>query len=565
MISYFVKFVITDRYRFKWLRCLSLALSCASILRGEYRLLVNGLISAIPAALLAGLAGALYTVAAEWSPPTVSNSTRINLLFSLSGLVMTTVWALHAEDILGTAAFFTSVKLRYLPMMTLNAFSTALAIVLGNSVLFPIDTIEPHHSTESQAEARLGDAVTALALSGVIGCATTLTLRRSYTTYLQVFAFFVALLCIGGYSAFSTLRQWRSRNGRRGYALLARTNGLESMDSENTMISRESSATRASSTHSHRANNPFMHSFIVGLTVASLWIIFPILNFQERLYVKKTLETPHFDLSYTPTLGAELVISTYKESLPNIAHLISTLRSMPSLQDAAVHIYAKGENAPVADIKRLTGATNVTKLPNVGREGETYLYHILNEWDRLAKHTVFLQANVHNPREFYPRVKGYYDPERTGMMSLGWSGNVCNCEDCGDRWSFEDSTHLFPSIHGRIYNSSTTCNTVLLSYKGQFIASAGRIRGIDKSIYDDLRNAFVDEDSWAHHESYLKGREDSMSTPFFGYTMERMWNLLMQCSSTDVSWKCPTLLSGDRLGGDIEDCQCFDDVVGADQ
>jgi hypothetical protein len=558
MISHFVKLVIIDRSRFNWFRYLTLALSCAGILRGEYRLLFHGLISSIPAALLAGLAGALYTVAANRSPSITLNSARINLLFCLSGLVITTVWMLHAEDIQGTAAFLDSVQLRYLPIMTLNAFSTALAITLGKSFLFPIDTIESHHFSESRVEGWLGDTVTPLALSGMVGCATTLTLRRSYTAYLQVFAFFLALLCIGEHSTFSTLRQRRWKDGQRGYALLARTDGLESMDSEDTMISRESS------THSHSTNNPFVRSFIVGLTVASLWFIFLILNFQERLHIKKTIETPHLDLAYKPIIGAELVISMYKESLPDIAQLISTLRAMPSLRDAAVHIYAKGADAPLADIKRLTGATNVTKLPNVGREGETYLYHILNEWDRLAKHTVFLQANVHNPREFYQRVKGYYDPERTGMMGLGWSGNVCNCEDCGDRWSFEDSTGLFPSIHGRIYNSSTTCNTVLLSYKGQFIASAGRIRGIDKSIYDDLRNAFVDENSWAHQESYLKGREDSMSTPLFGYTMERMWNLLMQCSSTDVSWKCPTLLSGDRLGGDIEDCQCFDDVAGAE-
>lgn len=145
------------------------------------------------------------------------------------------------------------------------------------------------------------------------------------------------------------------------------------------------------------------------------------------------------------------------------------------------------------------------------------------------------------------------------MMSLGWSGQTCDCLDCGDRWFFRDSTHLFPSIHARIYNSSTTCDTVLLSYKGQFVASAARIRGIDKSIYADLRDAFADEKSWAHDESYLKGREDSMSVPFFGYTMERMWGLVMQCSSGDVGWKCPTLLSGDRLGGSIGYCQCFDE------
>jgi hypothetical protein len=108
-----------------------------------------------------------------------------------------------------------------------------------------------------------------------------------------------------------------------------------------------------------------------------------------------------------------------------------------------------------------------------------------------------------------------------------------------------------------MYNS-TICENVLLSYKGQFIVSAARIRGVNKDIYHDLWQAFVDENNPAHQPSNLQGRPDSMSAPDFGYTMERLWNLLFQCSSVDVGWKCPTLLSEWRLGGDISDCQCFD-------
>jgi hypothetical protein len=162
MISYLVKLVIAERSRFRWLRCLILVLACVGILRGEYRLLVRGLMSSIPAALLAGLAGALYTLAADSSPSTVSNSARINLLFCVSGIVITTTWALNAEDTLGISAFLASIKGSYLPVMALNAFSTALAIMLGKSFLFPIHTIKPGQAPESHPEGRLGDAITAL-------------------------------------------------------------------------------------------------------------------------------------------------------------------------------------------------------------------------------------------------------------------------------------------------------------------------------------------------------------------------------------------------------------------
>lgn len=146
-----------------------------------------------------------------------------------------------------------------------------------------------------------------------------------------------------------TLRPRGWTDDRQGYTLSAQTDELESINSENTLISHDWSTTRGSSTSSR---NSFLRSFVVGLV---------------------------------------------EEPVSEVAHLISTLRAMPSLQDAAVHIYIKDEDASVSEIQRLTGATNVTKIPNVGREGETNIYHILNQWDNLAKHTFFLQANVHSP------------------------------------------------------------------------------------------------------------------------------------------------------------------------
>jgi hypothetical protein len=39
--------------------------------------------------------------------------------------------------------------------------------------------------------------------------------------------------------------------------------------------------------------------------------------------------------------------------------------------------------------------------------------------------------------------------------------------------------------HGEIY-SSNRCNSVLLSYKDSLVVSAARIRGIKKTIYEEL-------------------------------------------------------------------------------
>lgn len=41
----------------------------------------------------------------------------------------------------------------------------------------------------------------------------------------------------------------------------------------------------------------------------------------------------------------------------------------------------------------LVGYSNVIDLPNVGREGHTYYYHIYTNYDSLDEYTIFLQGN----------------------------------------------------------------------------------------------------------------------------------------------------------------------------
>ena len=49
-------------------------------------------------------------------------------------------------------------------------------------------------------------------------------------------------------------------------------------------------------------------------------------------------------------------------------------------------IYNKGPTTPVSRHPVIT-------LPNVGREGHTYLYHIIQNYDQLPDHTCFLQGH----------------------------------------------------------------------------------------------------------------------------------------------------------------------------
>jgi len=534
-------------------RLLALALSSCAILYGEYRLTVNGIIFSISAAICAGISKALHRIHSEkFSRPI---STLRDNTFYACALIVTTTWILFEER---TWSVILDLRIDLALMLALNTVSSAVVIVLGRSWMLPLYPYRREGPLDSKNIPVLGDIATYLSLAGLIGYSSVVMLRRSYTSPLQLIGYFAAILCLDNGRLFGLPRWYQSRS-RGNYSLIGNSRGAEIDDNfePNCNVNERSSSCQAWDIVHRLLNNTFsMYPIVRVFLILGLWTAFLIKNFANPSTTAPGMPTS-LDLAYTPHADTEIVISMYREPLDFVNYLIASLKAIPSLSSAIIHIYTKDEDANLDAIQRQTGADNVTHLANVGREGETYLHHIVYNWNSLAGHTLFVQGDVHNPREFFPRVRDYYDPEKTGMLSFGFSGNVCNCQSCGDRWGWSDS--MVYKIYEEIYPTGL-CSKVLLSYKGQFIVSARRIRGVSKTVYEQLLNALMMETSWAHQEEYLKGRKDSLNAPFFGFTLERLWNVLLQCSDLDVAWRCPTLLSGTRSGGDKGDCQCFDDV-----
>lgn len=104
------------------------------------------------------------------------------------------------------------------------------------------------------------------------------------------------------------------------------------------------------------------------------------------------------------------------------------------------------------------------------------------------------------------------------------------------------------------------CENFELTYKGQFVVSGRRIRGIDRGVYEGLHEALQDAGSWAHDGKYIDGQKDSLSAPVFGYTLERLWGILFQCSTLARSWQCPSEIGSmqvwEKRGAG---CQCVDE------
>lgn len=96
-------------------------------------------------------------------------------------------------------------------------------------------------------------------------------------------------------------------------------------------------------------------------------------------------------------------------------------------------------------------------------------------------------------------------------------------------------------------------------------------------LYDGLTDNRT-ETAWAHEKAKLPqmlkgekklgrwasdgvyGVKDSLENPLLGRTIERLWGVLLQCSTADIAWSCPGLERGWRLYGEIKDCGCVDDL-----
>ncbi|KAF1354019.1 hypothetical protein BDV97DRAFT_130013 [Delphinella strobiligena] len=525
-------------------RLCCLGLTCGIVLYDEYRLTVNGLLFAIPAMVLSGLSEHMFYSA--YKPVEMSRKfpdickTHIVLL-TVFGILITIAWGSLFED------WVSRTSLRgWIPILCLNLTSTMVSILLEGTLFHNIRHRGQPLSVPSPSQDYTG---TNVLYAGLTSYGAFLSHIPSYSSPWQLMAYLSTCLLLYDSRVWNTtFWQWKQLKSHVG---------PKNVRLEEVPRGGDMSRSPPVQTNDWSTIATVRYGTLAGLASAVIvWTLFILSNFDKH---SSPRSVPQLDSNYTPPKQLEIVVSMYNESPEAVRQLLSELRKIPLVYSSqpSLVLYTKDDTVNITTLGIETGADHVEKLGNKGREGETYLHHILSRWDDLAKHTMFLQADIHNHYEFYPRVRDYF-VEETGMLSLGFSGNTCNCNECGDRWGWNDLSTIIPDVYSRVYHERCDSKRILLSYKGQFIVSAARIRGVDRQVYEDLHKALINGESWAHQEPYLAGRPDSLDAPFFGYTLERLWSTLLQCSDLDIAFKCPTLLSGKRRWGTAEDCQCFD-------
>ncbi|XP_033639675.1 uncharacterized protein LOC117300094 [Asterias rubens] len=160
------------------------------------------------------------------------------------------------------------------------------------------------------------------------------------------------------------------------------------------------------------------HRAVVGALVCSIVSIYVFYSLYGRHVSRYTTLVPIQDQSEvkgttqrhstpTPVMEYEFVIAHYDENL-------DWLKPVASF----THVYDKSHfpgSKPSFSVK------DWQELPNVGREGHTYLYHIINNYENLANVTVFLQGKIDNhgrSKTCYPTPTKFLEKARSGVPCI---------------------------------------------------------------------------------------------------------------------------------------------------
>ena len=201
----------------------------------------------------------------------------------------------------------------------------------------------------------------------------------------------------------------------------------------------------------------------------------------------------------------ELVVARYHENLNWLRRVPKTVR---------VTVYDKHETAP---------HSGATRLPNVGREAHSYLWHIVQRYDDLAPLTVFCQGRpFDHAYDFHATLRRCAENPAT-VGDFAPLGHIVDTDDAqGQRlfvnWSKnEDRRRLDMKAFHRALFEGDGPETYTFRLGAQFAASAALIRRRPRAFYE-------------------RALQIAMDFPDAAHCFERSWPLVFGILNPDLSW-----------------------------
>ena len=191
----------------------------------------------------------------------------------------------------------------------------------------------------------------------------------------------------------------------------------------------------------------------------------------------------------------DLVIAYYKEDL-------DWLEDYKNINFKNIYIYNKGPQ----EIPNINRSFIEIKLPNVGREGHTYLYHIITNYNNLSNITIFTTGSVSIPKKTQ-QLKIIINKTIETSNTVFWAPYIdTNIRDAHYNFTLEEynSTHI-NNIHSNnkllllsdirpfgVWYDTFFQNVIInrINYLGIFSVSKQHILQHELSYYIKLINQF---------------------------------------------------------------------------
>lgn len=205
-----------------------------------------------------------------------------------------------------------------------------------------------------------------------------------------------------------------------------------------------------------------------------------------------------------------IVVARYNEDL-------SWLKDI-SRGDTQIFIYNKGQKIEID----FGPGVSVIEMENIGRESQTYFYHIVNFFDSLPERIIFTQAHPddHVSEDFKSKIYRFLDSE---FEFEYFSKNVLEMKITED--GVEESGNLNGSFWRNRHSLNSCCVTVpkkiipeLSSRK--WIFGTGAIFGVSKnSINKNLKEFYI-------QCLEILEKSSDVTNPPEGHAFERSWYLI---------------------------------------
>lgn len=214
--------------------------------------------------------------------------------------------------------------------------------------------------------------------------------------------------------------------------------------------------------------------------------------------------------------SVSLVISKYNEN-------IGWINDYKDFKELKIYVYDK-----FGSFK--TKQDNVISIqrPNLGREAETYLYHIIENYDNLSDLIIFTQAY---PFDNIPLFFNYLDQDldlKEFKKYFNWYGErILSCDENGSPGIYpiesghpNDFNRTLKSIYEEVFSKKCP-NKIVYKPNASFSVSKDLVLKYSKETYKKLIT-YLNYKEQENYQGIFK------YNPYEGHIIERMWGLMYE-------------------------------------